>query len=148
MTVVATHQHESATGMHVSLGHNCGPWDLRSSLWQVGSLVGAWELFSRGLWDLVPCPGIESGPPALGAWSVSHWTTRKSQQMWGFGFKDFWIAFIFQNCNWQQHSGWIIERRGWGQEDLLQIYLWAVMRFQTREGDGENKKRDEFLSFA
>ena len=25
--------------------------------------------------DLVPSPGIESRPPALGAWNLSHWTT-------------------------------------------------------------------------
>lgn len=30
----------------------------------------------------------------------------------------------------------------------MQIYLWYAMRSQTREGDGENKKRDEFLSFG
>ena len=28
-------------------------------------------------WDLVPWPGIEPGPPALGAQSLSHWTTRE-----------------------------------------------------------------------
>ena len=27
--------------------------------------------------DLVPQPGIEPGPPALGAWSLTHWTTRE-----------------------------------------------------------------------
>ena len=27
------------------------------------------------MWDLPPCPGIEHSPPALGAWSLSHWTT-------------------------------------------------------------------------
>ena len=32
--------------------------------------------FSCGMWALVPQPGIESGPPALGAWNFSHWTTR------------------------------------------------------------------------
>ena len=30
---------------------------------------------SCGLWDLVPWPGIKSGLPTLGAWSLSHWTT-------------------------------------------------------------------------
>ena len=30
------------------------------------------------LWDLIPCSIlIEPGPPALGAWSPSHWTTRE-----------------------------------------------------------------------
>ena len=28
-------------------------------------------------WDLVPWPGIEPGRPALGAQSLSHWTTRE-----------------------------------------------------------------------
>ena len=29
------------------------------------------------MWDLAPCPGIEPRPPALGALSLSHWTTRE-----------------------------------------------------------------------
>ena len=32
---------------------------------------------SCGMWDLAPCPGIEPRPPALGAQSLSHWTTRE-----------------------------------------------------------------------
>ena len=32
---------------------------------------------SCGMQDLVPQPGIEPGPPALGAQSLSHWTTRE-----------------------------------------------------------------------
>ena len=27
------------------------------------------------MWDLVPRPGIEPGPPALGAWSLNHCAT-------------------------------------------------------------------------
>ena len=44
---------------------------------------GIWTL-SSSLWDLVPWPGIEPRPPALGAWSLSHWTT---------GEVSGWIAF-------------------------------------------------------
>ena len=32
---------------------------------------------SSGMWDLVPQPGIKPGPPALGVWSFSHWTSRE-----------------------------------------------------------------------
>ena len=32
-------------------------------------------MFSCGIWDLVLRPGIKPGPPALGAWSLSKWTT-------------------------------------------------------------------------
>ena len=32
---------------------------------------------SCGMWDLVPWPGIEPGPPALGVLSLGHWTTRE-----------------------------------------------------------------------
>ena len=32
---------------------------------------------SCGMWGLVSRPGIESRPHALGAWSLSHWTTRE-----------------------------------------------------------------------
>ena len=29
------------------------------------------------MWDLVPQPGIQPRPPALGVQSLSHWTTRE-----------------------------------------------------------------------
>ena len=52
-----------------------GMWDL---------LVAACGIFSCGMqtlncgmWDLVPRPGIEPRSPALGAWSLGHWTTRE-----------------------------------------------------------------------
>ena len=32
---------------------------------------------SCGMWDLAPWPGIEPGPPAVGAQRLSHWTTRE-----------------------------------------------------------------------
>ena len=32
---------------------------------------------SCGIWELVPWPGIKPRPPALGAQSLSHWTTRE-----------------------------------------------------------------------
>ena len=32
---------------------------------------------SSGMWDLVPRPGIELRPPALGVWSLSHRTTNR-----------------------------------------------------------------------
>ena len=32
------------------------------------------QILSCDIWHLVPGPGIEPGPPALGVLSVSHWT--------------------------------------------------------------------------
>ena len=41
-------------------------------------LVVACELLAATcMWDLVPQPGIEPRPPALGARSLTHWTTRE-----------------------------------------------------------------------
>ena len=50
----------------VAFGHSGS-----SLLWHMGSL------FSCDIWVLILWPGINPGPPALGAWSVSHWTTRE-----------------------------------------------------------------------
>ena len=44
-------------------------------LWWV--LAVAFGIFSCSVWYLVRWPGIKPQPPALGAWSLSHWTTRK-----------------------------------------------------------------------
>ena len=38
--------------------------------------TAACRLFRCSRWDLGPWSGIEPGLPALGAWSLSHWTTR------------------------------------------------------------------------
>ena len=34
-------------------------------------------LVAACMWDLVPSPGIEPWPPALGVPSLTHWTTRE-----------------------------------------------------------------------
>ena len=49
-------------------------------LWQV--LVAGMRTLSCDMWALAPWPGIEPGPPALGAWSLSHWTTREVPSLW------------------------------------------------------------------
>ena len=33
------------------------------------------------VWDLVPRPGMEPGPPALGEQSLSHWTAREAPHL-------------------------------------------------------------------
>ena len=40
-------------------------------------LVAACGLIAVCTWELVPRPGMEPRPPALGAWSITHWTTRE-----------------------------------------------------------------------
>ena len=49
---------------------------VRSLLQHVGSLVATWKL-SYALCDLILWWGIKPRPPALGARSLSHWTTRE-----------------------------------------------------------------------
>ena len=34
-------------------------------------------ILPRGMWDLIPPPGVEPVPPALGVWSLNHWSARK-----------------------------------------------------------------------
>ena len=68
---------------------SCGMRNVQSSLCHGGSLVVACgiffflvmacRIFSCSMWDLliVPWQGMVLRPPALGAWSLNHWTTRK-----------------------------------------------------------------------
>ena len=63
-------------------------------IWPCRVLVEAHGIFFKisydiwilccGMWDLVPWPGMEPGPPALGVWSLSLWTPRKSRQWFLF----------------------------------------------------------------
>ena len=57
-------------------------FDIYLFIWLHWLLVAACGIFSCsmwtlrcGLWDLVPQPGIKLRTPALGTWSLSHWTT-------------------------------------------------------------------------
>ena len=47
-----------------------------------GFFVAACRIFSCGMQDLVPWPGIKPRPPALGARSLNHWTTREVPKLW------------------------------------------------------------------
>ena len=60
----------SVVVLHLYLLFGC----TRLELWHMGSLIFAvaCRIFSCGMWDLVPRPGIEPGPSALGVWSPSH----------------------------------------------------------------------------
>ena len=55
-------------------------------------LAAACELFSCGVWDLVPWLGIEPGPHAMRTQSLSHWTTREVPN---FCFFSQSVCFLF-----------------------------------------------------
>ena len=40
------------------------------------------QTLSWGLWVLVPPPGVEAKLLALGAWTLSHWTTKEVPHTW------------------------------------------------------------------
>ena len=58
-------------------GQNCHFFNIYFYFAVMGLNCTTLDLFSCGLWDLVPLPGNKPGPPALGAWSASHWTTKE-----------------------------------------------------------------------
>ena len=58
-------------------GLSWGMWDLQSSLYCNRIFSCSVWILSCGMWDLVSWLGIEPQPPALGAWNLSHWTTRE-----------------------------------------------------------------------
>ena len=65
-----------------------GPWEnLQSKFSKIFIIYLAMLGLSCGMWDLVPWPGIEPESPALGAWSLSHRTTREVR------IKQFWILW-------------------------------------------------------
>ena len=49
----------------------------RTWLKRLSSSSSSTQTTSCCMWSVVPQAGIESKPPALGVWSLSHWTTRK-----------------------------------------------------------------------
>ena len=60
-----------------ALGLSCSIWDLRSSLQHVGSLFTAFTFLVTACGIQFPDQGSNPGPFVLGAWTLSHWTTKK-----------------------------------------------------------------------
>ena len=76
---------------------------------------------SWGMWNLIPCPGIEAQPPALGAWSLSQWTAREVPG---------WFCFFFFNT--QEHPGYLLlSTAGFGNYILLKDSLPLVPFYHT-----------------
>ena len=72
---------------------SCGTCDL---------LVAARKILRCNMQDLVPWPGIEPGPPALGAWSLSPWTTKEvplPSSFWTLYFHLFWDIYFTSGEN-------------------------------------------------
>ena len=59
------------------ISHGCACVPPYLFIWLCWVLVPACRIFSCSTWDLVHWPWMEPRPPALGAWSLSHWTTRE-----------------------------------------------------------------------
>ena len=66
--------------------------------WHSGIFILACGIFSCSMQDLIPWPGIEPGPPALGARSLDRWTTREVPRTFFLFFKSCWDFFIFWLC--------------------------------------------------
>ena len=62
---------------------SCGTQDLQSSLQHMGSFSFDRQVLSC-TWHSRSSSLIKPGPPALGAWSLSHWTTRKVPKVYLF----------------------------------------------------------------
>ena len=71
-------------------------------IWLCQVSVAARGTFSCGMWYPVPWSGMEPGPLALGARSLSHWTTRTSPLVVSFcllRYSWFKILYYFQLYN-------------------------------------------------
>ena len=93
--------------------------------------ITACRIFSRGIWtlscsrwDLVPWPGINPGPPALGTWSFSLRTTREVPLSPFLSV--FSIEALLQYCTDQFPCS----------SHISVLLLWA--RLQTHKPDGDH----------
>ena len=68
------------------------------SIWLGWIFIAAYGIFSYSLQDLVPWPGLEPGPLALGTQSVSHWTT-------GEVLQHFILTFLKTDLHAALHQG-------------------------------------------
>ena len=87
---------------------------------------------SCSLWDLAPRPGIEPGPPALGAQGLSHWTTRelpltffkiKNTNGWQIALKNLSIETLIP---FESICPLCILGEEWAKMEILPTSLWLL----------------------
>ena len=93
--------------------------------WLFWVLVAACRIFGCSTWDLVPWPGIEPGPPALGAQSLSLWAARKVPKKI---YLNFYKNLVFSEgvlfCLGSSSCGWhLSEMRRDRNKKKLQVSL-------------------------
>ena len=71
-------------------------------IWLCWVFVEAYRIFSCSMWDLVLWPGIKPKPYALGAWSLTHWTTRDVPVHLFLLYWATWAACIFWRLIFRQ----------------------------------------------
>ena len=62
---------------------------------------------AASMWNLVPRPGIKPRPPALGVWSLTHWTTREVPRS---GFNS--IGLLWRIQAGRQESSAVLRTKG------------------------------------
>ena len=86
-----------------------------------GLSCSMWTL-SPSMWDLVSWPGMELRPPALGAWSLSHWTA-------GEVIKG---PFVEASCAWGSQTIFLAPHHVWpsSRDCCLYCERWASRSLQ------------------
>lgn len=86
---------------------------------------------SCGAWDQVPRPEFEPGPPALGAWSLSHWTTREvPSRLFSFLLLfTFWLLLGLHYFSWGLSL--VVTSRGYTLLQYMGFSLWWLLLLQS-----------------
>ena len=105
------------------------------------------------MWDLVPWPGIKSGPHALGGQSLSPWTTREAP-IWDILTKENYVLFLNQfrifakkGAVWksleklQQKLFW-----WWNSiNDMSILSQWYLLEWRGRVEENEKKRSGKYF---
>ena len=111
---------------------------------------GMWTL-SCIMWGLVPWPRTEPGPLALGAWSLSHWTTREVPEprlLFYCGESKHLSLSLLESCcvDISFHFSQCLSRSGmtgsygtfWRNYQIVFPCSCAISRFPAAMGEGWN----------
>ena len=97
-------------------------------------LAAACELFSCSIWDLVPWLGIEPGPHALKAQSVSHWTTREVPNFCFFSQSVYFLFFSELLCLTLCSFFVSVKRGNWRSRRKHWVYSLGLFTFLHLRG--------------